>query len=212
MIDDVVSQQLMGLFERHANHRLAKYFNLPYEVGVAKERCERYGLTYGEPFHRVLDMGGGLGFFVRAAMLQGHAAYLLDLPDSLISESAHIMDVPYIPWIIRDDQRISLPVHSDGTFDLITMHRVNVSQDGAMWGEKNMLRFVSSIVFPLLKPGGVFSLDPNSEFEWVLNRSMWEPWLSEAGAVFQLSDKPPSREYEPSIGSPGRAITIRKGP
>jgi hypothetical protein len=206
MIGPGQRQQLLDLFAKFPNHSLSKYFPIDWELSVAEERCDRNGLNMvAGDAKRVLDLGGGLGYFVHAVAHHGHDATLIDVDDPLITEAADILGIRYIPWVIRDDEVWP----SMGKFDLVTMHRVNVIQNGTLWNRTHLLAF-GEHVLTALSSGGQWHIDPNNEVvesASVLNVRMWEEWLGSRGTA-ALNELPSG--HPRSIAGPGRAITITK--
>jgi hypothetical protein len=199
----ITCRALRQVFRAHPEHRLAKYFDIDMQWAVARERCARYGLVGAAPV-RVLDLGGGLGWFVAAARHYGHTATLLEPPDACVAACAAILRVPHHVALLRPDSRLP-----PGPYDLVTMHRVNLRDmtqpDGPFWTPDQYERLAQTVYADLV-PGGRWCLDPNHEAQpLVLDAPRWNAWLGARG-VATLDDL--ATQYPASIAGPGRSITL----
>jgi hypothetical protein len=231
MISGEKRRKLEELFAQHADHRLAKYFDIDWEEAVAVERCERYGLANGRVdgdcasrefactrprnfvSKNVLDLGGGLGYFAAEVWMRRHFVLSVDLNDELIHNAAMLLGTPLVSCPIHDQLSLldrSIFSHQSRVgFDLIAMHRVNVEQDGRMWDQGNLFRFGEQVL-KALRPWGEWHIDPNENFAAatdMFNLPAWEEWLAGRGTatIDQIETQHPR-----SIAGPGKAITITK--
>lgn len=189
-----MNRSLAELYDAYPGHPMRKFFrDSDRWLRIAAEIAAGLGLD-GPPFGlRILDIGCGVGQFVRVCKDLGHCANGLDLPDPIIAEAARCYGVQYRPFIIVPGK--PLPADLD-MFDLITMFGVNLRRaDGAFyWVWREWESFGLDVV-SRLAPGGRWVLRPNLEPgpDIVLDAERW-------GEVLPYV----------SVESNGRQITITR--
>ncbi|NMH66852.1 methyltransferase domain-containing protein [Shewanella salipaludis] len=101
---------------------------------------------------RILDAGGGFGFFSQKLAALGHQVVLCDISAAMLAQARQQIDAAAMPLDIRllhaPIQALSLAEH--GRFDLILCHAV------AEW--LSDARQTLTDLLTLLAPGGLFSL------------------------------------------------------
>ncbi len=101
---------------------------------------------------RILDAGGGFGFFAQKLAALGHDVTLCDLSSDMLELASQQMTEKGLTdriWLVHCPIQ-DLPQHISGTFDLIMCHAVVEWLAQPKETLQELLRF--------LKPGGMFSL------------------------------------------------------
>lgn len=150
--------QLKDLRTKYAGNQLEKFAVDPqgYEV-IAGKVAQGLGLDKS-PQRIILDLGCGLGFFVRVCKMCGHVVSGLDLPNPLIVDASNILGVSILAHEMCPNQR--LPIWRLD-FDLITMFGVNL-HDGTDYWDAPKYAFLAADIRFRLQPGGSWVIRPNA--------------------------------------------------
>ncbi len=129
---------------------------------------------------KILDIGCGFGYFVRACNEVGDHATGIDVPDSLIEAAAAILGVPYLPYMVT--AYVPLPdTYRD--LDLVTLFGVmfrfgSASESRDYWGWSEYT-FLARDICSRLRPGGRWIIRPNRrgqqqhEFADIFDVAQW---------------------------------------
>ncbi len=158
MITYEQARQIMALESKYSGHPMAKFCRHPETWYAGADAIARsMGLHHGLP-ERILDIGSGFGYFVKACGDLGHTIYGLDVPEPVIDEAMEILGIKGTLHEINAFERLSGIV---GDFHLITTFGVNFKRDsGLYWGPSPYV-FLADDVRSRLRPGGRWVLRPN---------------------------------------------------
>jgi len=161
-----------SLCRQYPDHRLTKYRDWRACCSHAQHFISVLDLRDREPL-RVLDMGGGLGYFAAECRALGHDATVLDLFEALPQATAEALGVRYVPHMIM----AGVPLPGKETYDLITAIRLNLTEpDRWTWDE--YAKFATEIL-GRLNSGGRWFMAPNrgDNVAFVLDVQRWNEIL-----------------------------------
>lgn len=138
------------------NERREKYLDVEYWMARNRLRVERVGLHRSPPM-RVLDLGCGCGYFLRACQDLGHEAIGIDRfeEDSIYTRMRDKLGVRCVWHTIQPME----PLPDVGRIDVLTAHMVcfNGHCSDRLWGAREWEYLLDSVGAP------VVSLDLNAE-------------------------------------------------
>ncbi len=158
MITPAQDRALRNLVAKYPDHPMAKFCIRPMSwYAIADRIAEEMGL-HERTGKRILDIGCGFGYFVKAWHDRGHDVTGLDLPGGIIQEANRILEVPFVPYRIVGGH--PLP---DGmqAFDLVTTFGVNFKYDSDVYWGREEYQSLSHDVRGRLNRGGSWILRPN---------------------------------------------------
>jgi len=128
---------------------------------------------------RIVDLGCGFGYFVRACSDMGHDTMGLDLPDPPMIERANeILGNRFISGRLRSIFKIPIDIQN---VDIFTMFGVNLRhRDGSYW-KAQQYSYLTSDVCDRLKPGGRFIIRPNLPYKWDITE--WKKRIADFAKV-----------------------------
>ena len=157
-------------------------------AGHALGNAQRLGLLDCEP-KRILDIGCGFGYFIRACNLHGHDATGVDWPArpaaECYQEAVQIMGVN-VHWHVITVQHILPSELSE--YDLITVHSLGLPAGPSEGKDEKRpwWRYAAMIeeVITRMKPGG--TIDNSVHYDrvpWLANRRRWNALIGDRGRV-----------------------------
>lgn len=192
LLQDVDLARLEGLHHRYKhgpdkNPSWLKFLDWRQYGKDAIDWADQVGLTRRavRPLD-VLDVGCGVGWFVRTAMLCGHQATGLDIDDPFYGEAWDILGIDVARHGIVAGQPI--PV---GEFDVITMFGFGLPRqckDGPSavgWAP------YSQMILELLRhlrPGGLWFASINTGRDWLFNQRHWQGIAGSVGGRLDMGD------------------------
>lgn len=150
---------LFDLYNDHPAHYMRKFFiDQDQWLKIAGAIAHGLGL-HRPPFGlRILDIGCGVGQFIRVCNDLGHSATGIDIPDVTIARAAELYGVSYRPHTIKAGEK--LPADLCG-YDLVTMFGVNLRRsDGTYWTWSEWEPFANDVLSRIVV-GGRWVLRPN---------------------------------------------------
>lgn len=153
----------------------------------AIEWADRIGLNQRKGL-AVLDIGCGLGYFVRAAILCGHEAIGLDIYDPFYSQAQAILGL--------GDRIVCYPIVAGehipvGQFDVITMFGFGLPRQTKNGPSAVGWRPYAAMMREILRhlrPGGLWFASINTGRDWLFRRENWEVLAEEAGGLLDMGE------------------------
>jgi SAM-dependent methyltransferase len=140
---------------------------------------------------RILDVGCGFGYFVRAARLAGHDVTGLDIEDPLYREVWGLMRVPVIGHALT--YQWELPEEVGDYYDLITMFGFGLPRicggNGQILRSANCWDEYQETLEKLLdriKPNGRLYCVVNVGRDWLHNREQWRQLADSVGGSLKV--------------------------
>lgn len=144
--------------------------DIPSMADAALGHVQRLGLDTSPP-KRILDLGCATGMLASAMRLYGHEVVATNAPDPVVDIANKYLSVPIQPWTI---QLYTLFPREWGTFDLITIHGVNL-KTGSTWFTVGDYLWLFRELHCMLNPGGLIDVFQNrgAETDCILNAAHW---------------------------------------
>ncbi len=162
MITVEQERQLAVLWAESVGHYMHKFAMTPRQwYAEAMQIAKGLGLDKGPPL-KILDIGMGFGYFLKACQQLGHTIMGLDEPEKIIWRAATILDIPYVLDHVKAFWAMP-PELTD--YDLITTFGVNFRHDSGKYWERDHYQWFSTDVRKRLHPGGCWLLRPNQTGE-----------------------------------------------
>lgn len=178
MITEDEARRIALLCRQWPEHRLTKYRDWRACCNVAQHYIRLLGLRDGPPL-KILDLGGGLGYFAAECRALGHDATSLDLPEELPEAAARALGIKYIPHLIV----AGVPLPGSETYDLITAIRLNLTEPDR-WTWREYADFADDIL-GRLSPAGRWFMTPNrgKNVDFVVDAQRWRDILDDRAVV-----------------------------
>jgi 2-polyprenyl-3-methyl-5-hydroxy-6-metoxy-1,4-benzoquinol methylase len=158
MITAEQERQLAELWATSVGHYMHKFAMTPRAWYAEAMQIARTAGLHESPPLKILDIGMGFGYFLKACRQLGHTIMGLDEPEKIIWQAATILDVPYV--LDHVEAFWAMPAELID-YDLITTFGVNFRHDsGKYWG-RDHYQWFSTDIRKRLRPGGRWLLRPN---------------------------------------------------
>ena len=157
----ITPEQVKAIEALHdPNHYMAKFCVNPkaWYYEAMRIACELGLRGGGVTTKRILDIGGGFGYFAMACQDLGHDVINLDRVEQPIDRANGILGVAY--WGCKIAAYSPLPENL-GTFDLVTMFGVNFRHGDDEYWNATDYRHLAQDVRSRLNPGGRWVVRPN---------------------------------------------------
>jgi SAM-dependent methyltransferase len=146
---------------------MEKYGQHNAEIRKAIRLAKRLGLDTSI-LQDVLDLGSGVGWFLRVCSMLGHAASGIEQPGFMHQELSVILNVAIVEHRITAED--PLPDLGPDHFDLVTMVALNTH------GKHELITNLNIALLRNVRPGGRFYRVVNHGEEWTLAPRYWPGW------------------------------------
>jgi SAM-dependent methyltransferase len=172
---DAVRRLVKGTF-------MEKYSQPNGHIRKAIRLARQLGLDDGVQRH-IIDVGSGVGWFVRVAMILGHSAFGIEQPGYMHGKLAKLLQVPMVEHKVTAAH--PLPDIGPEFFDLITMVSFNTH------GDRELLAALNKAIHQIVTPGGRLYISPNEAEVHTTSSRFWPGWnVVETGGRHIILEKP----------------------
>lgn len=185
LLQDVDLERLKGLRRKYThgpdkNPSWLKFLDWRQYGKDAIDWADQVGLTRRavRPLD-VLDVGCGVGWFVRTAMLCGHRATGLDINDPFYSEAWDILGIN----VVRHGIVVGQPIPV-GEFDVISMFGFGLPRQYKDGPSATTWEAYAQMICELLqhlRPGGLWFASINTGRDWLFNQRHWQAIADSVG-------------------------------
>lgn len=163
------------------DHYMVKFCDNPEDWYEAAERIAEDLELGGTPPLRILDIGCGFGYFLRACQQRGHIVEGIDLPDKVIQMAARVLGVTVHPYAVKAFTQLP---ERFVEYELITTFGVNFRREDDSYWETADYAFFAQDVLNRLTPEGQWIIHPNIKtrnpfVRYVFDVEEWADIISE---------------------------------